>query len=230
MLGMAGDGDLFRQWVTDMIMGLAPVEGLREKGLEAHAAFCAHIAPALANVDDPARMDHIAKIARAEVEGQRLDPEEITAFCGLLFIAGGETTDKAISNMWCNLFADRERFDAVVADPTLWDAAFSETMRRSPPVTSEDRFTTAPVEWYGTEIPVGARVRVSIGAANLDPSVFADPLTFDLRPARSARGQGAAVGRLQPAGAIRAPRFRPRQALLHRLRTRPHRGRSSAHS
>jgi pulcherriminic acid synthase len=180
MLGMAGEGDLFRQWVTDMIMGLAPVEGLRDKGLAAHAAFCAHIAPALQNVDDPARMDHIAKIARAEVDGQRLDPEEITAFCGLLFIAGGETTDKAISNMWCNLFAERERFDAVVADPTLWDAAFSETMRRSPPVTSEDRFTTAPVHWYGTDIPVGARVRVSIGAANLDPTVFADPLTFDL--------------------------------------------------
>ncbi len=110
MLGMEGDGDLFRQWVTDMIMGLAPVEGLREKGVEARAAFCSHIAPALENVDDPSRSDHIAKIARAEVDGHRLDDEEITAFCGLLFIAGGETTDKAIGNMWFNLLRRPELF------------------------------------------------------------------------------------------------------------------------
>ncbi|MGI9625117.1 MAG: cytochrome P450 [Acidimicrobiales bacterium] len=180
MLGMVGDGDQFRGWVTDMIRGLAPTPGLRERGLEARAEFCNHIAPALQGVDDPERTDHIAKIARAEVEGQRLDDNEITAFCGLLFIAGGETTDKAIANMWFNLLGRPADFEAVRRDLSLWDNAFSETMRLTPPVTSEDRFTTAPVEWYGTEIPEGARVRVSIGAAHLDETVFADPSTFDL--------------------------------------------------
>ena len=180
MLGMSGDGDLFRQWVTDMIFGLSGSPELREKGLEAHAQFCSHIAPALQNVDDPARMDHIAKIARAEVEGHRLDEEEITAFCGLLFIAGGETTDKAIANMWWNLLRSPELWRRVCDDRGLWDAAFSETMRHSPPVISEDRFTTAPVEWYGTEIPVGARVRVCMAAAHMDETVFADPRSFQL--------------------------------------------------
>ena len=182
MLGMEGDGDLFRGWVTDMIRGLGRSE-LRARGVAARAEFCAHIAPALANIDDPGRMDHIAKIARAEVDGQRLDAEEITAFCGLLFIAGGETTDKAIANMWWNLLAQPEVFAEVRADRSLWDPAFSETMRRTPPVVSEDRFTTAAVEWHGTEIPVGSRVRVSIGAAHLDDTVFADPLRFDLHRA-----------------------------------------------
>lgn len=180
MLGMSGDGDLFRQWVTDMIFGLSGSAELREKGLAAHAQFCAHIAPALQNVDDPARMDHIAKIARAEVEGHRLDEEEITAFCGLLFIAGGETTDKAIANMWWNLLRAPDLWRRVCDDRSLWDAAFSETMRHSPPVISEDRFTTAPVEWYGTEIPVGARVRICMAAAHMDETVFTDPQTFDL--------------------------------------------------
>jgi len=180
MLGMEGEGDLFRRWVTEMIQGLRPDPERRAAGLRAHAAFCAHIAPALQGVDDPERMDHIAKIARAEVDGQRLDSAEVTAFCGLLFIAGGETTDKAISNMWWNLWQQPDLYEQVVTDPGLWDHAFSETMRRTPAVISEDRFTTKAVEWYGTEIPVGARVRVSIGAANLDPTVFSDPLTFDL--------------------------------------------------
>ena len=180
LLGMEGDGDLFRHWVTELIQGLAPDPERRTRGKQAHAAFCAHIAPALQGIDDPERVDHIAKIARAEVDGERLSSDEITAFCGLLFIAGGETTDKAIANMWWNLWQEPEIFQRVAADPSLWDDAFSETMRRSPAVVHEDRFTTQTVEWYGREIPVGARVRVSIGAANLDPTVFDGPLRFDI--------------------------------------------------
>ncbi len=180
MLGMEGDGDLFRQWVTDMIWGLADIPELRQRGTAASDAFCAHIAPALEGVDHPDRTDLIAKIARAEIDGESLSREEITAFCGLLFIAGGETTDKAIANMWWSLLGHPDQFDQVVADPTRWDAAFSETMRRYAPVVAEDRFATRPVEWHGRTVPEGARVRVSVGSANVDETVFADPDAFDI--------------------------------------------------
>ncbi len=180
MLGMVGDGPLFRQWVTDMIMGLSGSRENREKGLKANADFCKHIAPLLENVDNPERMDHVAKIARAEVDGHRLTEEEIAAFCALLFIAGGETTDKAIANMWWNVLTHKEVLEGIKSDPDLWSNAFSETMRRTPPVISEDRFTTQPVEMYGVEVPKGARVRVCMGAAHLDPTVFRSPKEFDI--------------------------------------------------
>ena len=180
ILGMEGDGDLFRSWVTDMIMGLSGSDELREKGLDANAAFCSHIAPLLDGVDNSSRNDHIAKIARAEIDGHRLTREEITAFCGLLFIAGGETTDKAIANMWWNVLSDSDIRDAVLDDIALWDNAFTETMRRTPAVISEDRFVTKPIELYECEIPEGERIRACLGAAHLDPTVFANPLTFDL--------------------------------------------------
>ena len=180
ILGMEGDGDLFRSWVTDMIMGLSGSDELREKGLDANAAFCSHIAPLLDGVDNSSRNDHIAKIARAEIDGHRLTKEEITAFCGLLFIAGGETTDKAIANMWWNVLSDSDIRDAVLDDIALWDNAFTETMRRTPAVISEDRFVTKPIELYGLEIHEGERIRACLGAAHLDPTVFANPLTFDL--------------------------------------------------
>lgn len=183
MLGMTGDGDRFRSWVTAMIMGLSGSAELREKGLKAHTEFCAHIAPALAGVDDPQRTDHIAKIARAEVEGHRLDEEEITAFCGLLFIAGGETTDKVIANMWWNLLRSPGLLGEVLDDPGLWDNAFSETMRHTPPVVTEDRFTTAAVEWHGSEIPVGSRVRICMGSAHRDTTRFANAEVYDLHRA-----------------------------------------------
>ena len=180
ILGMEGDGQLFRQWVTAMIMGLNDSPELRQKGLNASAAFCSHIAPLLNDVDHPDRSDHIAKIARAEIEGERLTDEEITAFCGLLFIAGGETTDKAIANMWWNVLNHPEVLEAVLDDDSLWENAFSETMRRTPAVISEERFTTRPVELHGVEIPEGGKVRACLAAAHLDPTVFKDPLNFDL--------------------------------------------------
>ena len=71
ILGMEGDGQLFRQWVTAMIMGLNDSPELRQEGLNASEAFCSHIAPLLNEVDNPDRTDHIAKIARAEIEGER---------------------------------------------------------------------------------------------------------------------------------------------------------------
>lgn len=181
MLGMEGDGDLFRTWVTEMIQGLAP--GRNESGRAAHGAFCKHIAPMLDNVEEQTRTDLIAKIARAEADGERLSREELVAFCGLLFIAGGETTDKAMSSMWWHLLTDRALLDEVLAEPALWENAFSETMRRTAPVVAEDRFTRKPVHWYGVDIPEGARVRVMLGAANLDESRFADPERFDLHRA-----------------------------------------------
>ena len=97
-----------------MIMGLSGSDDLRKKGLEATAAFCSHISPLLEEVDGGDRNDHIAKIARAEIDGQRLTKEEITAFCGRLFIAGGETTDKAIANMWGNVLSNNIKFQILL--------------------------------------------------------------------------------------------------------------------
>ena len=68
----------------------------------------------------------------------------------------------------------------VLDDMSLWDNAFTETMRRTPAVISEDRFVTEPIELYGREIVEGERIRACLGAAHLDPTVFSDPLAFDL--------------------------------------------------
>ncbi len=180
MLGFDGDQATFHGWVKDIMAGLAPMPEARARGRAAHGALCAHIAPLLDGVDDDDRDDLIAKIARAESDGRRLDLDEVRAFVGLLFIAGGETTDKAIGNLWWNLLRDPSVLAAVTEDPELLEAAFSETMRVDAPVIAEDRFTTREVEWYGVALPAGSRVRALIGAANRDPDVFADPDEFRL--------------------------------------------------
>lgn len=181
MLGFGGSADkqVFRDWVSEIMAGLAPLPEPRAKGLEARDAFAAHIAPYMVDPVDADRRDLIARVCRAEHDGQQLDRDEVVAFLGLLFIAGGETTDKAIGNLWWNLLRKPELLEACRDDPALLEPCFTETMRVDAPVIAEDRFLNNDVEIHGRTVPAGARIRGLLGAANRDPEVFAEPETFD---------------------------------------------------
>ena len=181
MLGFGGTADMqvFRDWVSRIMAGLAPIPEPRAAGIEARDAFAAHIAPFMTEPIDDERRDLIARVCRAEHDGQRLDSDEVVAFLGLLFIAGGETTDKAIGNLWWNLLRRPDLLEACRADPALLEPCFTETMRVDAPVIAEDRFLNRDDELHGTVVPAGARIRGLIGAANRDPEVFGDAERFD---------------------------------------------------
>ena len=181
MLGFGGTADMqvFRDWVSEIMAGLAPLPEPRAKAIAARNAFAAHISPMMADPLDPDRRDLIARVCRAEHDGLRLDTDEVVAFLGLLFIAGGETTDKAIGNLWWNLLRRPELLDACRDDPALIEPCFTETMRVDAPVVAEDRFLNVDVELHGVEVPAGSRVRGLLGAANRDADVFDDAEVFD---------------------------------------------------
>ena len=173
------DHELFHQWYSAMMDGLGRT-GARDAGRAAHGAVCAYVDPYLVERMACPGPDLLSKIAHGEAEGQRLTDAEVKSFVSLMLVAGGETTDKAISNLWWNLLTHPEALADVTADPDRLDAAFSETMRKDGPVQFEDRFATTDVEWYGETIPAGARVRVCVASANSDETVFADPRRFDI--------------------------------------------------
>ncbi|MGA9279413.1 cytochrome P450, partial [Ilumatobacter sp.] len=167
LLGFGGtaDQEVFRSWVTRIMTGLGPAPEPRADGIRARDEFAAHIAPYMEEPFGDDRRDLIARVCRAEHDERRLDADEVIAFLGLLFIAGGETTDKAIGNLWWNLLRDPELVAACRDDTSFLDACFSETMRRDAPVIAEDRFVNHDVDWYGRAIPAGSRIRGLIGAA-----------------------------------------------------------------
>ncbi len=172
------DHHLFHDWYTAMMAGLGRA-GMREAGQAAHGAVCAYVDPYLVERMACPGPDLLSKIAHGEAEGQRLSDAEIKSFVSLMLVAGGETTDKAISNLWWNLLTHPDVLTSVIADPSVLDACFSETMRKDGPVQFEDRFTTTEVEWYGETIPAGARVRVCVASANSDETMFAEPRSFE---------------------------------------------------
>ncbi len=63
----------------------------------------------------------------------------------------------------------------------MGEAAFGETMRHSFPILSPVRTAAVDVEVGGTLVPAGDLVQISIGSANNDERVVADPRRFDLR-------------------------------------------------
>ena len=110
-----------------------------------------------------------------------MTPEEIKGFVALLLAAGGDTTDKAISNMWYHMTYTRpDQLDAVQKDPDLWQNVFTEMMRYDAVVHAQFRYTTREVEMYDRVIPMRAGVILYLGAGNRDERVFRDPDTFDI--------------------------------------------------
>jgi pulcherriminic acid synthase len=182
MLGMPGDDhDRFHDWYSTMMASL--VFGKPERrpaGIAAREELMAHVAPAIESRTACPMGDLISRMLVAEADGRRLTRDEVEAFISLMFVAGGETTDKAITNTWANLLRDPDQLALVQADPGRFDAAFSEMMRHSPPVMGQARLCVADWELHGSTIKAGDLVSISIASANNDETVFADPRRFDL--------------------------------------------------
>ena len=59
-------------------------------------------------------------------------------------------------------------------------SAVDELLRFAGPVQFAQRIPTDPMELAGHEVPAGSLFAILVGAANRDPSVFADPDRLDL--------------------------------------------------
>lgn len=174
------DHDFFLETAYAIMAGLEGVEPALSRGIHAHRQLGEYVDPIIqqriANPGD----DVISRIVNAEVDGQRLDPEEMKTFISLLVNAGGQTTSDAITLLWWDLLRHPDVLERARHDEAVLDRAFSEMMRRDGPVVYEDRLTTRPVEWYGQEIPAGSIVRMFMASANTDDEVFDAPLEFDV--------------------------------------------------
>jgi cytochrome P450 len=99
----------------------------------------------------------------------------------LLLAAGGDTTDKAIANMWYHLMYTRpDQYAEVIASPDLWENVFTEMMRYDPVVHAQFRHTTREVVIHDKVVPERAGVILYLGAGNRDERAFKDPDTFNI--------------------------------------------------
>ncbi|WP_158284896.1 cytochrome P450 [Hoeflea marina] len=98
-----------------------------------------------------------------------------------IIVGGTDTTRAAFAVLVSLLLQHPEQWTALRDDPSLIPGAVSEGLRYDPSVGSIVRFTNAPVEISGVELPAGVMLRISNMSAMRDPELYAEPDRFDIR-------------------------------------------------
>jgi cytochrome P450 len=137
--------------------------------------------------------DRAALLSVAAREGA-LSDDEVVANAAVLLFGGIETTEGMIANALALLLANPPWPALARADPAALDAAIDESLRLEPAAAVIDRYATCDVTLGGASIAAGELVRLSISAANRDPSVFADPDAFEPGRANGRRHLAFAQG------------------------------------
>jgi cytochrome P450 len=112
--------------------------------------------------------------------GDRLSTEEIVATCGLLLMAGHETTANLIANGLLALLRQPDQLAALRSGEVAMELAVEELLRYAGPVQMTQRIVLEDFPLKGTTIPAGDLVVLLLGAANRDPDVFHTPELLDL--------------------------------------------------
>ena len=146
-----------------------------QSGIEAALTLAGYYADMIAQRRANPTDDLTSALMVAEIDGDRLDDDEIVAFLFLMVVAGNETTTKLLGNaLW---WAGQNPPEAA----KVWsgeqgiDSWVEETLRYDNSTQMLARTTTEDIELHDRVIPAGDRAVLLIGAANRDPLVFDDP-------------------------------------------------------
>lgn len=121
-----------------------------------------------------------AEITTDDGTTRRLTDEESVDFTNLLVSAGTETVARLLG--WAALLLDEhpDQRTRLAADPSLLPNAIEEMLRYEAPSPVQGRYTMAPVELHGTQVPAGSRVLLLTGSAGRDERRYPDAHLFDI--------------------------------------------------
>ena len=170
----------------DTIFHLEPGVGMiNDVSITAMATLHGYIRDQLVERQTSPRDDMLSDLLAAEVaepDGtrRRLTLDESTDFGILLVAAGTETVARLLGWAGVTLAAHPDQRAELAADTALIPQAIEELLRYEAPSPVNGRWTTAPVELHGTEIPAGSRVLMLTGSAGRDERAFPDADHFDI--------------------------------------------------
>jgi cytochrome P450 len=124
--------------------------------------------------------DLTSALLTAEVDGDRLEVDEVIAFLFLMVVAGNETTTKLLGNAVFHLTAHPDQRAAVWADPSSVPRWIEETLRYDTSSQVLARHLRADVTLHRVTAPAGAKLLVALGSANRDERVFSRADEYDV--------------------------------------------------
>ena len=173
------DSDRWVGWITRMFDVSDPVAGAA-----ASRDLVAYIDQLVAERRAAPTGDFLSTLIAAEIDGERLDDNQIRSFMTVVFGAGFETTADGLSVMLWWLAEHPEALARLAADPAMIPTAVEEFLRHSAPIQIFGRNASRDIALHGRTIGAGDIVALGFGSANRDPSAFQQPdeLRLDRRP------------------------------------------------
>jgi cytochrome P450 len=124
--------------------------------------------------------DLLSALLAAQVDGESLTQMELIGFCGLLLVAGNETTTNLIGNAILCFTEHPEVWQRLRANPALLPQAIDEVLRYRSPVQTIFRTVKQPVTLGEVELPAPSGVLVKLGSANHDEAQCPHAEQFDI--------------------------------------------------
>lgn len=166
LLGLPeGDHVRFKNWANAFMLSSAMTpEERMASNFEMVTAFTERVTEKLARVDDSQDIedaeDLISALLRAELDGQRLTPEQVVRFCVTLVVAGSETTTYLIGSVLDAMAREPAVTARLRADRSLLSTFIEEVARLTGP-NRLFRIATRDVEIDGAKIRKGSGSRCS---------------------------------------------------------------------
>ena len=182
MLGVRPeDRDMLLRWSDDMIKGSAasaPVE-LQMGAVNAFTEYAAYNKDVVA---DRRRRgpgdDLISVLVHAEIDGHRLDDDELLQESLLILIGGDETTRHVLTGGMEALLRNPGERRKILDDPKKLPLAIEEMLRWVSPIKNMARTATRDVELRGETVREGDKLLLLYHSANRDERVFHEPQRF----------------------------------------------------
>ncbi len=180
MLGVpAEDWDIFQRWARGDDGQRRPAS--RQAGATMQDEMALYFAGLLEERRRNPREDLITALSKAEIDGERLNNNELVNFCTLLLAAGQETTKNLLANALVCFTDHPDTMEKLVQEPGLMPSAVEEVLRYLSPVWFLFRHTKTDVELNGQHIPAHQLVLPWIASANRDAHQFPHADRFDIQ-------------------------------------------------
>jgi cytochrome P450 len=124
--------------------------------------------------------DLVSALLAASVDGERLSNVELLGFCGLLLVAGNETTTNLLGNMILCFDEHPDVVERLRTNRALVPGAIEEVLRYYSPVKAMVRATTTETMLGDQRIGLDQVIVAQIGSANRDEAEFPDADRFDI--------------------------------------------------
>jgi cytochrome P450 len=179
------DWKLLFDWTNRTIGAADPeyqVEGTNssETGRQAMIELFQYFAKLVEEKKKKPADDLVSLFATAEVDGEKLPPMDVLAYCLIIVIAGNETTRNATSGGMLALAQHPAELAKIQKNPALLPTAIEEILRWTSPIIHFARTATQDVEIRGKKIRKGEQLALYYPSANRDEDVFDRPFTFDV--------------------------------------------------